>query len=80
MKDTRSTSDSRERARVAAAEDYEIDYLVVKTGITREQARAVVRKYGHDRGTLITRARKLNKGTPMHLPLSEPSASGNEVR
>ena len=80
MKDTKSKSDDRERARIAAAEDYEIDYLVVKTGITREQARALVRKYGNDRETLMKHARKLTIGTGMHLPLSKPSASGNEVR
>ena len=33
MPDDKSTSDIRDRVRIAAAEDYEIDYLVVKSGV-----------------------------------------------
>jgi Protein of unknown function (DUF3606) len=72
MEDSRSRSDSRDRARIAAAEDYEIDYLVVKSGITREQARALVRRHGHDRKTLMKHARNLVIGTGTRLPFSKP--------
>ena len=73
MEDTRSESDSRDRARIAAAADYEVDYLVVKTGITREQALALVRQYGLDRKTLMKHARGLVIETGMHLPFPKPS-------
>jgi len=78
MNDTGSKSDDRARARIAAAVDYEIDYLVVKTGITREQACVLVKKYGYDRDTLMKQARKLSMGSRVHLPFPKPSASGNE--
>ena len=48
-----------DRVRVAAALDYEIDYLVVKSGVTREQARELINRHGIDRDTLIRHARKL---------------------
>ena len=49
----------RDRVRVAAALDYEIDYLVVKSGVTREQARELINRHGNDRETLIKHARTL---------------------
>jgi ribonucleotide monophosphatase NagD (HAD superfamily) len=47
----------RDRIRAAAALDYEIDYLVVKSGVTREQARELIIRHGNDRETLIKHAR-----------------------
>ena len=48
-----------DRVRAAAALDYEIDYLVVKSGVTREQACELINRHGNDRETLIKHARKL---------------------
>ena len=49
----------RERVRAAAALDYEIDYLVVKTGLSRTQASDLVSRYGIDREVLMKHARTL---------------------
>ena len=59
MPDHKSKTDNRDRNRVAGGEDYEIDYLVERAGITREQARELVKRYGNDRETLMKHARNL---------------------
>jgi Protein of unknown function (DUF3606) len=59
MPDDKSKNDNRDRNRVAGGEDYEIDYLVERAGITREQARELVKRYGNDRETLMKHARNL---------------------
>jgi len=46
----------RDRIRAAAALDYAIDILVVKTGLTRPQASELVNRYGTDRDMLIKQA------------------------
>ena len=48
-----------DRVRAAAALNYEIDYLVVKSGVTREQARELINRHGNDRETLIKHGRRL---------------------
>jgi hypothetical protein len=59
MTDDKSKTDNRDRLRVAADEDYELDYLVERAGITREQARELIKRYGNDRETLMKHARNL---------------------
>ena len=59
MPDDKSKTDNRDRLRVAGGEDYEIDYLVDKAGITREQARELIKRYGNDRDKLMEQARNL---------------------
>jgi glycerol-3-phosphate dehydrogenase len=59
MADDKSKTDNRDRLRVAGGEDYEIAYLVQKAGITREQARELIKRYGNDRETLMKHARNL---------------------
>ncbi len=59
MPDFKSNADNRDRMRVAGGEDYEVDYLVEKAGITREQARDLIKRYGNDRATLMKHARNL---------------------
>lgn len=59
MPDDKSKTDKRDRLRVAGGEDYEIDYLVDKAGITREQARELIKRYGNNRETLMQHARNL---------------------
>ena len=46
MADDKSKTDNRDRSRVAKDEDYEVDYLVEKAGITREQAIELIKRYG----------------------------------
>jgi hypothetical protein len=57
--DKSKKSDSRDRTRFTFVEDYEIDYLVVKSGITREQACDLFRRFGNNRETLMKHARNL---------------------
>jgi uncharacterized protein DUF3606 len=59
MPDDKSKTDSRDRLRVAGGQDYEVDHLVREAGITREQARELIKRYGNDRKTLMQHARDL---------------------
>jgi glycerol-3-phosphate dehydrogenase len=59
MPDDKSKTDNRDRSRVAGGEDYEIEYLAEKAGMTREKARELVKRYGNDRETLMKHARNL---------------------
>ena len=59
MPDDKTKTDIRDRSRVAGEEDYEIDYLVGQAGISREQARELIKRYGNDRETLMKHARNL---------------------
>jgi len=62
MADDKSKQDSRDRSKVAEGEDYEVEYFAGQAGITPEQARTLIRRYGNDRAKLMEEA-KLIKGT-----------------
>jgi glycerol-3-phosphate dehydrogenase len=53
MPDNTSKTNHRDRNRVAADQAYEVQYLAQQTGISAEQARALVEAYGSDRRTLL---------------------------
>jgi hypothetical protein len=59
MADDTSKKDQRDRSRVAAGEDYEVEYLAKKTGISAGAARELIRTHGNNRPTLERAARKL---------------------
>ncbi len=59
MADDKSKTDNRDRSKVAGGEDYEIAYLAEKAGITPEQARELVKRYGNNRAKLMEHARTL---------------------
>ena len=59
MPDDKNKTDNRDRMRVAGGEDYELDHLVEKAGITRNQARDLIKRYGNDRETLMKHERNL---------------------
>jgi len=59
MADDKSKTDSRDRNKVAAGEEYEVTYLIATTGITRDQALQLIKKHGNDRETLVAAAKKL---------------------
>lgn len=59
MADDKSKTDNRDRSKVAAGEDYEVQYLADQTGITTEQARTLVRRYGNDRAKLMEEAKTM---------------------
>jgi hypothetical protein len=47
------------RSRVAGNESYEVNYFANKHGITREQARGLIKKVGNNRDKLNRGAEKL---------------------
>jgi hypothetical protein len=61
MPDDRSKRDNRDRSRVAAGEDFEVQYLSEQTGLTAEQARTLIRRYGNDREKLMQEAKTMRR-------------------
>lgn len=59
MADDKTKQDARDRNRVAAGQDYEVDYLVEKMGISRALAIGLIQKHGNDRATLERAAKEL---------------------
>jgi hypothetical protein len=59
MADDKSKQDNRDRLRVAGGEDYEVRHLADEAGITWEQARELIKRYGNDRDKLMEHARNL---------------------
>jgi hypothetical protein len=57
MTDDKSKTDNRDRSRVAAGEDYEAQHLSEQTGLSVEQARVLIRRYGNDRQKLMEEAK-----------------------
>lgn len=52
MADDKSKRDFRDRNRVSADEDYEVQYFADQNGITPAQVRELIAKHGNDRETL----------------------------
>lgn len=59
MADDKSKRDFRDRDRVSADEDYEVEYFAETAGITTQQVRELIAKYGNRRETLEREARAL---------------------
>ena len=59
MPDDKSKTGGGDRQRVAAGEDYEVDYFAEKHGISAEQARDLIARHGNDRETLARAAQEL---------------------
>ena len=53
MPDDKSKRDQRDRSRVSAKEDFEVRYFAQEAGISLEQARDLIERFGHDRETLM---------------------------
>lgn len=49
MADDKSKMDRRDRERVASNQDYEIDYLSGKLGVSAEKVRQAIQAVGNDR-------------------------------
>lgn len=49
MSDDKNKRDGRDRSQVAGDEDFELDYLVQKLGVTRDQVRAAIDAVGNNR-------------------------------
>ncbi|ESX06059.1 hypothetical protein X769_04730 [Mesorhizobium sp. LSJC268A00] len=61
MADDKSKRDFRDRDRVSADEDYEVEYFATKTGITTQQVKELIAKHGNQRETLERVAKALRK-------------------
>lgn len=59
MTDDKGNRGKRDRRKVAGDEGYEIQYLTKKMGISSEQARVLIRRFGNDRQRIEEEARKL---------------------
>lgn len=59
MADDPRKEDNRDRSRVSGSEDYEVRYFAEQNGISTEQARDLIRRFGNDRETLNREAQKL---------------------
>jgi hypothetical protein len=59
MADDKSKKDFRDRDRVSADEDYEVEYFANKAGITTQQVKELIAKHGNQRETLEREAKAL---------------------
>ncbi|TIX46554.1 MAG: DUF3606 domain-containing protein [Mesorhizobium sp.] len=59
MADDRSKRDFRDRNRVSADEDYEIEHFAAQNGLTPDQVRQLIKTYGNDRARLTEAAKSL---------------------
>jgi len=59
MTDDKSKRGAADRNRVAANERYELDYFAEKHGISREDARRIIKQHGSDRDAADRAASKL---------------------
>lgn len=59
MADNTHKEDNRDRSRVSGSEDYEVRYFAERNGISKDQARELIRRHGNDRETLNREAQKL---------------------
>lgn len=61
MADNKRKRGPADRRLVARYEGYEVTYLASKHGITAQQARELIARYGNDRDKLNEAARRLKK-------------------
>jgi hypothetical protein len=61
MPDDKSMRDKRDRGRVAAEQDFEARYFAQEAGISLEQAKELIERFGHDRDTLLREASQMLK-------------------
>ncbi|WP_442577835.1 DUF3606 domain-containing protein [Mesorhizobium sp. ASY16-5R] len=59
MADDKSKTGNRDRKFVAGGQPYEVDYLAKEAGISAEQAKALIERYGNDRKKLLRHAENL---------------------
>ena len=57
--DDKTKQDNRDRSRVAGDEEYEIRYFAEEAGISMDQARELIDRFGNDRETLMREAKKI---------------------
>ncbi|TIN34903.1 MAG: DUF3606 domain-containing protein [Mesorhizobium sp.] len=68
MADDKSTRDFRDRNRVSADEDYEVEHFARENGITPKQVRELIKATANDRAALTASAKQLKtvlQGDPL---------------
>jgi uncharacterized protein DUF3606 len=58
--DDKTNRGEPDRSKVSGSEDYELDYLAKKYGMTRQQARDLVKRVGNNRDKLDEAAKNAN--------------------
>ena len=61
MSDDKTMVGGRDRSRVAGDQDYELDDFALKHGISRDQARSLIERFGNDREKLDAAAAQLSR-------------------
>jgi hypothetical protein len=61
MPDNKNKTDKRDRSRVAPKQQYEAQFFAQEAGISIEQARGLIDRFGHDRDTLLREANQMLK-------------------
>lgn len=61
MADNKSNIGEPDRSRVAAGERYEVQHLAERTGISTNEARELIERFGNDRDMLEREAMKLRR-------------------
>ena len=61
MADDKTKMDKRDRSRVAGDENYEVQFFAQEAGISLEQARELIDRYGNDREVLMRQAGRMIK-------------------
>lgn len=61
MADDKSKTDARDRNKVAGDEDYEVRHFAERNGISVDDARTLIERFGNDRKELERRAAQLRK-------------------
>jgi hypothetical protein len=61
MSDDKTMVGGRDRSRVAGGQDYELDDFARKHGISRDQARSLIERFGNDREKLDAAAAQLSR-------------------
>ncbi|QIA21851.1 DUF3606 domain-containing protein [Mesorhizobium sp. AA22] len=59
MTDDKSKRDFRDRNKISAYDDYEVNFFALQNNITPAQVRELIRRHGNDRATLTAAAKAL---------------------
>jgi len=64
MADDKTKHDRRETSRVAAGQDYEVEYFAKRHNLTGQQVLELIKNHGNNRATLEEEAAKISGGGP----------------
>jgi hypothetical protein len=63
MPDDKSKIGEPDRSRVAGEQDYEVSYIVEKYGLSEDQVRKLITRFGNDREKIEAAARQLHSSS-----------------